>query len=187
MISSRSVYFVVVLAVFLAVLVTIGAYYCIRYRRFRYGTWESLLKGLSSVDRDRVASIALDLVDESGQRKIDEDPSDLEPSQIWASIGGLKGLEVLERNCAVLVNLAFYVQQWYPEALLVAEQLRLNAREIEWHVDRLRTAAQIGNLEASFPDYAPRAIATYYVMTRRLLALYEQCDLPGLADLQRIL
>jgi hypothetical protein len=88
-----------------------------RSRRFPYGTWESFLKGLSSVDRDKVTSIALDLVDESGQRRRDEDPSDLDPAQIWALIGGLKGLEVLERNCAVLVNLALYVQQWYPEGI----------------------------------------------------------------------
>jgi hypothetical protein len=99
----------------------------------------------------------------------------------------LKGLEVLESNCAVLIDLAFYVQQRYPEALAVTEELRLAAREIAWHVERLRGAARTGKLESSFPMYAQRAVATYYLMTRRVLILYEQQRLPMLTDLQRAL
>jgi hypothetical protein len=190
MVTGRSIYFVVVLAVFLAALCSVGAYYYLRYRRsrrFPYGNWESLLKRLSIVDRDKIALIAQDQLDESGPWRIEEDDSELNATQIWSLIGGLKGLEVMERNCAVLVDLAIYVQQWYPEAVIVAEQLRLNAREIEWHVGRLRGAAQTGKLELFFADYAPRAITTYYLMTRRVLALYETCNLPGLVDLQRAL
>jgi hypothetical protein len=185
-ISGRSIYFVVVLAVFLAALSTAGASYYLRYRRrrrFPYGNWESLLERLSTVNRN-IALIARDHLNESGQWRIAED---LNATQIWSLIGGLEGLETMERNCPVLVDLAFYVQQWYPEACIVAEQLRLNAREIEWHVGRLRGAGQTGKLGTSFPDYAPRAITTYYLMTRRVLALYETCNLPGLADLQRAL
>jgi hypothetical protein len=190
MISSRNVYFLVVLLVFLGFLVTTAGWYYLRYRQRRsspYGTWENLLQDVSYVDRDKVALIALDLVDQSGERRSDEDPLDLDSSEVWEMIGGLNGLEVLERNCPVLVNLAFYLQQWYPEALLVAEQLRSNAREIQWHVDRLRSAAKMGRLELHFPDYAPQAVATYYAMTQRVLALYAQCDLSRLADLQRVL
>jgi hypothetical protein len=189
MISGR-IYFVVVLAVVLAALYTAGAYYYLRHRRsrrFPYGSWESLLKRLSTVDRDKIELIARDHLNELKPWRIDEDDSDLNATQAWSSIGGLKGLEVMERNCTVLVDLAFYVQQWYPEASIVAEQLRLNAREIEWHVGHLRSAAQTGKLETFLPDYAPRAIATYYLMTRRVLALSETCNLPGLADLQRAL
>jgi hypothetical protein len=102
-------------------------------------------------------------------------------------VGGLKGLEVLEANCAVLVDLAFYVQQWYPEALVVAEQLRLSARDIEWHVGRLKSAQQTGKLESAFTMYAQPAVATYYLMTRRVLALYEERNLAMLADLRNAL
>lgn len=191
MITARIFYFFIILAVFLIALVAIGAHYYLRYRksqRYPYGRFEDLLKRLGSVDRDHVALIALDFIDESGNRKSD-DPgdSDLDPSQIWHLIGGMKGLEVVERNCIVLVDLVSYVQQWYPEALAVTEQLRLNGREIEWHVERLKSVAQTVALERSFPDYAQRAIATYYLMTRRVLALYEQLNLPGLVELQRTL
>ncbi len=106
---------------------------------------------------------------------------------MWKLIGGLEGLEVLERNSEVLIDLAFYVQQWYPEALPIAERLRLDARELKWHVARLKGAAQKGNLQVSFPFYAQRAVVTYYLMTRRLLSLYEAANFSMLADLQRAL
>lgn len=187
MVSMHNVYFLIALTIFFLSLVTVAGYYYLRARRSSQGSWESLLRRLTVVDRDNVARIALDVIDESGHPRREEDDSALEPSQIWTLIGGLEGLEDLERNCDVLVDLAFYVQKWYPEALVVTEQLRLNAREIEWHVGRLKGAARTGNLEASFPDYAQRAIATYYLMTRHVLALYEQGHLPGLADLQKAL
>lgn len=186
----RSVYFIVVIAIFVSVLLGIGTYYYLRYRRnqkFPYGDFDALLKRLAAVPRDNVALIARDFIDESGHRRTDEDDLDLEPSQIWPLIGGLEGLEALERNCAVLVDLVFYVQQQYPEALALAEQLRLNTQEIEWHVSRLKAAAKTGKLESSFADNAQRAVTTYYVMTRRVLALYEQLNLPGFAELQRAL
>ena len=188
MISDRSFYFVVVVLVVLAVLGTAVTYWYLRYgrrRRFPYGDWESMLTRLSAVDRDNIALISESLLNEGEPWGIDEDASGLKATQIWSSIGGLKGLEVMESNCAVLVDLAFYVQQWYPEASVVAEQLRLNAREVAWHVGRLKSAAQTGKLEMFFADYAQPAITTYYLMTRRVLALYEKYNLPGLGDLQR--
>jgi hypothetical protein len=87
----------------------------------------------------------------------------------------------------VLIDIAAYVQRWFPEALDTAAELRHNAGEIQWHVDRLKRAQVSGNLEGWFANYAQNTIATYYVMTRRVLDLYERKRLPMLADLQRAL
>ena len=106
---------------------------------------------------------------------------------MFSMLGGLQGLEVLERNCQVLIDLASYVQRWYPEALVVSEQLRLNARELEWHVGRLKGAAQTGNLQTAFADYAQRTVVIYYVMTRNVLELYTRASLPGLIQLEAAL
>lgn len=191
MITTRTIYFFIVLSIFLAGLLATGGYYYVIYRRrkkYPYGKWENILSRLTLVDRDSIALVALDFVDESGERRAsDYDDMELDPSQIWPLVGGMKGLEVLERNCDVLVDLVFYVQQWYPEALTIAELLRSNTREIQYHVSRLRAAAKTGKLEASFPDYAQRVVATYYLMTRRVLTLYERANLPGLAELQKAL
>jgi hypothetical protein len=187
MVSGRTIYFLIAVGIFLASLAVIVGYYYRRSRRSSQGSWEDLLNRLASVDQHSIQEIALDIVDESGQPRRDENSAVLEPSDLWTRIGGLKGLEVLESNGAVLIDLAFYVQQRYPEALAVTEELRLAAREIAWHVERLRGAAQTGKLESSFPMYAQRAVATYYLMTRRVLDLYEQQRLPMLADLQKAL
>ena len=97
----------------------------------------------------------------------------------------MEGIDIMEANCTVLVDLVFYVQQWYPEALVIAEQLRLNAREVEWHIGRIRAAAKSGRSQAATAEYLQQAVSIYYRMTCEVLALYEQASLPGLADLQR--
>lgn len=188
MMTHRTIYFFIAVAIFLTVTVSIGSYYYLRALRAKkhpYGRWEHLLRKVSSVDQANIRMIALDLIDESGEPRSPEHPYEVDPSDIPKLIGGLKGLEALERNCAVLIDLAFYVQQWYPEALAIAEDLRVNAREIEWHLGRLRAAERNGRLDSAFTEYGQRAIATYYLMTRRVIALYDHCELPQLAELQR--
>ena len=189
-ISVPAIFFFLVLSVFLiGILALVFHYYLQRSRseKHPYGSWEKLLGRLSAVNRENVASIALSLVDESGRNRGEVDEANLDEAQIWSMIGGIKGLETLEQNCAVLVDLVFYVQQWYPEALAIAEQLRLNSREIEWHIGRLKSAAELGRAEKAFPEHAEQVVAIYYVMTRRVLALYENLNVPGLVELQRAL
>ncbi len=175
---------VLAVLLFVALLATLLRYY-VRARRSAETSWEDLLKQLTWVDRDAIARVARDVLDDPGDPGAEESSFALDPPEIWKLLGGLDGLNVIEHNCHVLVELAAYVQRWYPEALVVAEQLRLNAREIEWHVGRLKGAALTGNLQTSFADYAQRAVATYYLMTQHLIELYEHGNLPGLAELQR--
>jgi hypothetical protein len=186
-VNTHSVYFLAAAAIFLAVLIAIAGRDYYRVRRAPQESWESLMRRLISVDRANVARIALDLLEESVQSGNDDPGGAIEPSDILQLIGGLKGLEVLEKNSQVLIEMAFYLQRSYPEALIIAEQLRQNAREIESHVGRLRGAAKNGHLEVNFPFYGQRAIAIYYLMTRQLLNLYEQGNVPMLADLQKAL
>jgi len=182
----RNLAFVVLAVLLLVVLIGIPLHHHLRARKTEQATWEDLLGRLTWMDPNTIAQIALDMINESGQPQQDN-AFVLEPSAIWTLVGGLEGLKTVEHNCHVLVELAAYVQKWYPEALVVAEQLRLNAREIEWHVSRLQGSAQTGNLQASFAEYAQRAVATYYLMTRHVLALYQQANVPGLVELQRAL
>ena len=179
-----NLYFFGAMGIFLSILVLIAGYYYWRHRRSSPATFEALFAQLKWIDRNNIAQVALDL---SGQPMAGEADATLEPSQLWNLIGGLDGLELMERNSEVLIALAFYVQQWYPEALLVAEQLRLNAREVEWHIGRLKATAKSGRPPVAAAEYLQQAVAIYYHMTREVLALYEQANLPGLADLQRAL
>jgi hypothetical protein len=186
-VNAHTVYFLVAAAIFLVVLIAIAGRDYYRRRRSFQESWESLMRRLISVDRANVARIALDFIEESDQSDGNDNGVEVDPSDILHLIGGLKGLEVLEKNSQVLIDMACYLQRSYPEALIIAEQLRQSAREIESHVGRLRGAARNGNLEVNFPFYGQRAIATYYLMTRQLLNLYEQGNLSMLADLQKAL
>jgi hypothetical protein len=186
-VTAHNLYFLAAIVIFVVVLLSIAAYY---YRRARLSSpvsWEDLVKKLTWIDRNTIAQMALELVDESGEPTETAHAAHLEPAQLWSLIGGLQGLEVLEKNSEILIDLAFYLQQWYPEAIVIAERLRLDARELKWHVARLRGAAQTGNLQISFPFYAQRAVVTYYRMTRRLLDLYQSADRSMLAKLQEAL
>lgn len=138
--------------------------------------WKRICERLIRIDWNDIAQIALDLVDESGEPREASYTVSLDRSQLWGMIGGLQGVEALEVNSEVLIDLAFHAQQWDPESLVIAERMRLDARKLKWYVARLKGAAQTGNLEVSFPFYAQRAIVSYYLMTRRLLGLYAALD-----------
>jgi hypothetical protein len=176
------------LFIFLASIVGVGTYYYLRNRRrklYPYGKWDDLLKRLAPLDHQSLERIA---EDPTALSALDiEHVETMDPQDLWRLLGGMHGIEVMEKNCSVLVDLVFYVQQWYPEALLIAEQLRLNAREVEWHIGRLKATAKSGRPPAAAAEYLQQAVAIYYHMTREVLALYEQANLPGLDDLQRAL
>ena len=142
----------------------------------------AMLAQLRAVDRHKLIQVAGGLDSPSGP-----DDDTLESWQVWSLIGGLDGIEALAANCDVLIALACHVQAWYPEALTVSEELRLNAREIHWHLERLRGAKQHGHGRSAYPEYAQRAVAIYLRMTRNVLSLYQAAGMPGLQRLQALL
>ena len=178
-----NLYFTLAVSLFLVTLAAVLVRHAGRARRAAKADWEQLIGRLEWVDRNTIASIAQNAFADDGHQDA-ESPIELDGSTISSMLGGLAGLEILERNCAVLVDLAAYLQRWYPEALVIAEQLRLNARELEWHVARLKGAAQTGNLPTAFGDYAQRAVVIYYTMTRHVLELYTRTSSPGLNELE---
>ena len=185
--NDKSVYFVVAVLLLVLALTCVAWRSLLRARRSSRLSWESIVRKLIWVDPKIVAKIALDLTHESTRCEKESEWESIDPSGIWGMIGGMEGLENLKKNSHVLIDLAAHLQRWYPDALVVAEELRRAARELEWHVGRLEGAANTGNLEISFPFYAQRAVASYYRMTRQLLAFYEQKDLILFTDLQKAL
>lgn len=186
MIPLRSFYFFGVILVFLVSVLGIGTYYYLRNRRrnlYPYGQWDELLERLIPIDHQSLGRIAGDTDTEFGADS--PDTYAMDPEKVWRLLGGMRGIDVMEKNCTVLVDLVFYVQQWYPEALLIAEQLRLNAREVEWHIGRIRASAKSGREPGATAEYLQQAVAIYYRMTCEVLTLYEQANLPGFSDLQR--
>jgi hypothetical protein len=145
----------------------------VRLRR-ENASWDELLARLHPVGRAGIQEVAAAFLDPTGQEL---DPRragrHLETRDIWDFIGGIEGLRLMRQNAEVLIDLARYVRRWNPEAAVVAEQLRLDAREIKNALLRIQWARHRGKLAASFPIQASRAAAAYYLMTQRVCALYE--------------
>ncbi len=181
----RTALFVAGTSVLLAVLLYWAMRSYLRARAAAATTLEELVQRLKRLDRERIAQIAAGALQLSGLDP--EAEYELDPEDLWEWTGGLAGLRDLGWNCEVLIDLACHVQRWYPEAVVIAEQLRLNAREIQWHIARLQGAEEAGHLQAAFPDYAERAVTIYYTMTRDLLDLFAEADRPGFAVLQGVL
>lgn len=173
--------FLFAVVTFVSILLGIASYYYRRAHRASRTAWMMLLGRLRKIDRDKFAAVALDLLErrQEGQQ--------LDPQSIFEMIGGMDGLDALEQNCDVLVDLAAYVQRWYPEALELTEDLRVNARQIKWHIGRLRGAMRTGHFYDQFPIYAQRAVAAYYLMTQSLLVLYAGVQVPEWAELKNAL
>jgi hypothetical protein len=156
----------------------------LRLRASTKTEWEALLESLIAIDREGVDTVALDAIESSGQRRLDQLARELEPNEIWRLLGGLEGVKRLELNSQVLVEMAAYLQRSHPEAAAVAEELRLHAKELELHVGRLRMADEQGSLEFHIPTYAQNAAITYYLMEQRLQALCQQTNMRTFRTLQ---
>lgn len=182
--NGRLYLFVALLAWVVLSLTAAWIYYHLRVRRLYGQSWEAILARVMPVDKENLRLVALDLLGEADSLDHRDGPCDLQSSEIVELMGGLEGLRALQKNCEALVDLACYCQRIYPEALVVAEALRLNAREIRWHLDRLDAAARNGSSRAAFGEYAQRIATIYYLMTRRLIALYEVANAPGIERVQ---
>jgi hypothetical protein len=106
-VNTHNLYFVAAMGIFVVALISIAGYYYFHGLRSSQASWEGLLAKLAWIDRDNIAQVALDLVDESGRPRQSEDAASLEPWQLWRLIGGLEGLELLEANIAVLIDMAY--------------------------------------------------------------------------------
>lgn len=181
---NRSLSFLFWAAVLL--IVVTGIYCAIGLRTSPEKEWEALLKKLITIDRDGVYKVALDAIEPSGQRRTDKLARELDAKEIWNLLGELDGLKTLELNSCVLVELATCLQRSHPEIARTTEDLRLLARELEWHVGRLRIAAQQGSLEFHVSTYAQNAAINYFLMEQRLHALCLKMNMQGFRTLHDI-
>jgi hypothetical protein len=181
---NRNLSFLFLAGFLIAVVLIVGLYYALRLRASTKSDWEALLGRLIAIDRAGVDTVALDAIEPSGQRRTDKLARELGPSEIWKLLGGIDGVKRLESNSSVLVEMAAYLQRSYPEAASVAEELRLQAKELELYVSRLRMADEQSSLEFHIPTYAQNAAIAYYLMEQRLQALCQQTNMQTFRTLQ---
>jgi Xaa-Pro aminopeptidase len=145
--------------------------------------WHDLVAALQRLDMAEVSAVAIDyLTPHRGQ-------IDMEPQQIWESLGGYEGLKRMRQNAEIMLALAAYAQQWnFEEAVIVTERMRMDAASLRRAVRRVKLGMLPTQLASRFrftlPLHAQEASSAYYLMRQRLLALYETshiCRYPALA------
>jgi hypothetical protein len=139
-----------------------------RAHKLRSNDWETLVSSLQPMHMRGLELVALDhLTPDRNQLK-------LEPAEIWGLVGGTEGLRRMEHNADLMIALAAYVNRWnYDESIIVAERIRHDAIQLKRALRHIRWAHYIRRNQLRIPFYIHQAAASYYLMTKRLLSLYE--------------
>jgi len=134
--------------------------------------WKDLVAGLHRLNMAELSAVATDyLTPRRGQ-------IDMEPKEIWESLGGYEGLKRMRENAEIMLALAAYAQRWnFEEAVIVTERMRLDAASLRRAVRHVEIgmvpASLLRHFRLTLPLHAQEASSAYYLMRQRLLALYE--------------
>jgi hypothetical protein len=141
-------------------------------RKLAQMDWKNLVDRISHLDMVELSAVAVDyLTPRRGQ-------IDLEPSEIWESLGGYEGLRKMRQNAEIMLALAAYAQRWnFTEAVIVTERMRMDAATLRRAVRRVELGMipfeVLRRFQVTLPLHAQEASSAYYLMRQRLLSLYE--------------
>jgi len=139
--------------------------------KLRSAEWEDIVSQIQPMHEKGLAIVAKDHLDPKGRELR------LEPADIWQLLGGREGLERMRKNADLFVCLAAYVQRWnFEEAVIVAERIRQDSIIVKRAIFRIRLQMMLKAGSPRIPFHVQQAAASYYLMTQRLLALYETCQ-----------
>lgn len=139
-----------------------------RSRKLLSKDWQELVTSIEPMHMRGLEMVALDhLEPKKNQLR-------LEPEEIWGLVGGKEGLRRMEHNADLMIALAAYVRNWnHDQAIIVSERIRHDSIQLKRAVRRIRWNMHMRRGQLRIPFYVHQAAASYYLMTRRLLSLYE--------------
>jgi len=156
------------LSVFGLVAIVALIYAHTRSRNLLSKDWQTLVASIEPMHMRGLELVALDhLEPQKNQLR-------LEPEEIWGLVGGKEGLRRMEHNADLMIALAAYVRNWnHDQAIIVAERIRHDSIQLKRALRRIRWSAHLRRGQIRVPFYVHQAAAAYYLMTKRLLTLYE--------------
>jgi hypothetical protein len=136
--------------------------------RLSTATWDLLVHQLEALPMTGVTKVALDYLQPAkGQNAIETD-------EMWQLVGGAEGLERMQMNARILLQLAAFAEQWNrEESLVVGERMRREAQILRRAIKKIQRGVFWGYGRATGPFVLQQAASTYYLMRQRTLALYE--------------
>jgi hypothetical protein len=140
----------------------------LRSRKLLSKDWQDLVTSIEPMHMRGLEMVALDHLEPQ------KNQLQLEPDEIWGLVGGSEGLRRMEHNADLMIALAAYVRNWnHDQAIIVAERIRQDSIQLKRAVRKIRWSAHLRRGRLRVPFYVHQAAASYYLMTKRLLSLYE--------------
>src|ERR1700739_3129077 len=137
-------------------------------RSLRNASWDQLVAQIQPMHEEGLRLVAGEHLQPQGKQV------GIDPDLLWGMIGGDEGLRRMRHNADLFINLAAYVQHWhFTEAVVVAERIRQGSILLKRALFRIRIHTMLTSSAPRLPFYVHQAAASYYLMTQRLLALYE--------------
>src|SRR5277367_890186 len=136
--------------------------------RINHCDWNDLFKKLEAVPQLAVAQV--------GDEYLNPRPNQIaiEPVDIWVGLGGMDGIRRMRRNARVLIALAGYAERWnFTESVIVKERMRRDALHLQIAALQISARLFLGIGRIRFAFYLQESAASYHLMTKRLLALYQ--------------
>jgi hypothetical protein len=137
-------------------------------RRLYRCDWKELLGKLEAIPHAEISRLGDDYLNPRSNQ------IEIEPNDIWTAIGGLEGVRRMRRNARILIALAAHAQRWnFTESVIVMERMRRDAMHLQRATLQitLRTFLHLGSLRVPF--HLHESAGSYYLMTKRLMTLYQ--------------
>jgi hypothetical protein len=125
-----------------------------------------------SIDHQAIEAVALDAIEPSDEPRSDERRRTLSRKKIWQLLGGMDGIRRMENNSHVLIEMAGYFERRHPKATDLANEIRLEARNLAWQTRWLHEAEKNECLELHFHSYGRNAAISYYIIVKKTKALF---------------
>jgi hypothetical protein len=156
------------LGTFILIIIAAFAYAHAAGNRLRVAEWDNLIAAIEPIHARGLEIVALDHLRPHGNQLR------LEPEEMWGLVGGLEGLNRMRRNADLMIALAAYVNRWnYDQAIIVAEKIRHDSVQLKRALFLIKWNLYIRRSQLRVPFYIHQAASAYYLMTKRLLTLYE--------------
>jgi hypothetical protein len=98
----------------------------------------------------------------------------IEPLEMWMRLGGMEGVRRMRRNSRALIELAGYAARWnFTESVIVQERMRQDALQLRVACFQLTVRMLLHIDQMRVPFHFQQSIASYHLMTKRLLVLYQ--------------
>jgi hypothetical protein len=137
-------------------------------RRLSGDDWEALISQIQPVPFESLEKVALDHLQPCGSQLL------IEPEELWRLVGGFDGLKKMQKNADLIIHLAAHVRRWnFDEAIVVAERIRQDSVMLKRALFKIQIQMFFSTRKLHVPFYVHQAASAYYLMTRRVLALYQ--------------